>query len=191
MSQRHTCPDYERRLVALLAKARSDCGALTEAQLNWRPTEEAWSVGEVLRHVLGTTNLYLDAAEPKIERAKADGQSASGPFRYGWFSRWFVGMIEPPPKRALSVPKRFLPKDRHADRSIIDRYQTTGERLQAAIRAADGLDLRRIKIASPVSSLLRFELGAVFWLLTAHMDRHHGQIDRLLRSNDFPKETAQ
>lgn len=187
----HSCADYQRRLADVIAVAKRECGSLSEMQINWRPDEGAWSVGEVLQHVLETTSSYLDQAEPKIEQAKAAGLRSPGPFGYGWFTRWFVGMVEPPPKRALPAPKRFQPESRHVGPDIVDRYLASGERLQAAIRAAEGLDLQRIKVASPVSNLLRFELGAVFWLMTAHMDRHHGQIDRLLRSNDFPKETAQ
>ena len=174
------------RVVALRERLRRNCEGLTVAQLNWRPAEDVWSVGECVLHLLATDRGYLDRIETAIERGRAAGKTAQGPFRYGWFGRWFLAQLEPPPKRRFPAPRVFRPARRETGPEAVQELDASLGRLLDAMSAAGGLDLAGIKVVTPVSPLLRFQLGIVLQILPAHTDRHLGQIERTLGSAGFP-----
>jgi hypothetical protein len=175
------------RVVALRERLRRNCEGLTLEQLNWKPALGAWSVAECLLHLLETDRRYLERTETAIERGRAAGKTAQGPFRYGRFGRWFLTQLEPPPKRRLPAPRIFRPARREAGPAVVRELDASLGRLLDVMRAAGGLDLARIRVATPVSPLLRLQLGIVLQALPAHTDRHLGQIERILARPGFPR----
>lgn len=175
------------RVVALRERLRRTCDGLSTAQLNWRSAVGVWSVGECLLHLLETDRRYLDRTEAAIERGRAAGKTSQGPFRYGWLGRWFLAQLEPPPKRRLPAPGMFRPAQRDTGPETVREFDASLARLLDAMRSAGGLDLAGIRVVTPVSPLLRLQLGIVLQALPAHADRHLGQIERVLGSSGFPK----
>jgi hypothetical protein len=47
------------------------------------------------------------------------------------------------------------------------------------LERADGLDLRRVKVATPISRFLKMSLGAMFAQIAAHERRHLEQARRV------------
>jgi hypothetical protein len=84
----------------------------------------------------------------------------------------------------LKAPKTFQPI-KPCD-AIIEQFIQQQEKLASLISEADGLDLRRIKFGSPVSSLLRFSLGDCFAILVMHQERHLKQMNRIKDHTMFP-----
>jgi hypothetical protein len=146
---------------------------LTDEQLLRRPAPGRWSVGECLAHVNRTNRLYLERIEPAVREARARGKLAEGPFRYGRLEEWFVRELSPPVRRRFKAPGVFVPPPAEVDAEAVRRdVLALLERLEAALREADGVDLAAVKVASPVSGLLKFRLGPAFRLLTGHTERH-------------------
>jgi hypothetical protein len=54
------------------------------------------------------------------------------------------------------------------------------------LRQANGLDLARARVRSPVGAWLRFSLGAGFALMAAHERRHIWQARRITEMPAFP-----
>ena len=55
------------------------------------------------------------------------------------------------------------------------------------MESAKGIDLRRNKVTSPVSKLIRINLGDALLILVVHSQRHLQQIARVRAHPDFPK----
>ena len=147
-------------------------GTLTDAQLNWRPAPEKWSIGQCLFH-LATTDQVLGAIDRAIANARARGWVSSGPFRYGWFTRWMIKSMEPPPKRRMRTFPILTPPTTPLSRDeVLRTFDASRERLLERIRAAGGLDLERAIVISPVNRLIRMPLGGYLAFLAAHDRRH-------------------
>jgi hypothetical protein len=56
---------------------------------------------------------------------------------------------------------------------------------QLLIRAAD-VTWARVRLRSPVTSLIRLNLGDAFNITVVHEERHFGQIDRIMAMPGFP-----
>ncbi|MBZ0268769.1 DinB family protein [bacterium] len=166
-----------------LAHVRGQVAAVLAAcrgpALNQRPGERQWSVGECAVHVLRANLAYLDKAEEAIRRERARGRTGRPPFRYGTFPRWFLGQMGPG-ARNLPAPKPFRPERRTAGPEVAEELDASLARLDDALRSAEGLDLARVKLPSPVSPLIRFPLGIALPMLVVHTERHLRQMERCM-----------
>ena len=95
--------------AASLRRAEALVDGLSPAQFTWRSEPGRWSIGECLSHL----NIITAGDNKTIAAAIEDGRArhliGSGPYRYGFLSRWFVKSMEPPAKRKFKAPKYYLP----------------------------------------------------------------------------------
>jgi len=160
-------------------------GTLTEQQFNWRPAPEKWSIGQCLAH-LATSDHALPAIDRAIADARTHGWLAPGPFRYGWFTRWMIGSMEPPPKRRMRTFPIFTPAAAALSRDqVLRTLVASRDRLLERIQAAAGLDLKRAIVVSPVTRLFRLPLGGYFAFLAAHDRRHLWQARQVREESGF------
>src|SRR5437867_1500766 len=86
------------QIDAIKRDGETIASGLSEAQLNWHPAPDSWSILDCLQHL----NVGVTKTLPAFDRSIAEGRSKSklapGPFHYGWFSRMMVASMEPPPK---------------------------------------------------------------------------------------------
>jgi hypothetical protein len=168
-------------------EARRLAGSLTDGQLNWRLAPAKWSIGQCLQHLGRSTDAALDAIDRAIATARDRGWTGAGPFRYGWFTRWMVGSMEPPPRRRMRTFPIFLPgEDALARDRVLADLAAARDRLIERTRAAAGLDIRRAIVASPVSPLFRLPLGGYLAFLAAHDRRHLWQARQVREAPGFP-----
>lgn len=175
---------YQVHVIKLDAKGLAE--GLTREQLNWRPEPGRWSVAQCLDHLNAINRASAELLDRAVAEGRQKGLLKDGPYAYGFLSRWFLQTLEPPVKRRFRAPAKFRPG---ADRSLDDvlpPFLALHERVETLLRQADGLDLARIKVPSPVTSLFRYSLGMAFWLLTAHDRRHLWQARQVLQDRRFP-----
>jgi hypothetical protein len=161
---------------------------LTNEQFNWRPEPGRWSIAECLDHLHSTGSKLLPAMDAAIERARNRGKSASAPFRYGWFDNWFIRGTGPMPAtgKGMKHPKQYAPRADQPVERVLPAFLELQDQLIQRLHAANGLDLARIKISSPILRLLRISLGAWFAATAGHQERHLEQARRVREHPGFP-----
>lgn len=179
--------DYRRQFEDAKREARELLEGLCDAQFNWRPAPGAWSIGECLAHLNVAGQFYLPRIDRSIREARAAGQTAEGPFRYGPLQRLFVRGIEPPARLKFKAPKIFTPMPEHLASVIAPAFENLQNQYIERLHAARGLHLGRVKLASPVTRLLRISLGQVFPFMAAHQRRHLWQARRVREDANFPR----
>ena len=178
--------DYCEQMANVKEDAQELTAALSDDQFNWRPAPGHWSISECLTHLVSVDRRSVEVLAPEIERARQAGVVASGPFRYGFFSRKFVANVEPPVRFRVKAPKEYLPAPDQSKEKVVAEFQSTCDRVIELIRAANGLDLARLKVPVPFSKFVKFSLGQRFALLTAHDRRHLWQAWQVRRHKNFP-----
>ena len=91
----------------------------------------------------------------------------------------------PTSTRKTPSPQIFRPAEPRAN--VVEEYIKVREDLLLLMESAGGIDLRRNKLTSPVSKLIRINLGDAFLILVVHTQRHLHQIARVRAHPDFPK----
>jgi hypothetical protein len=175
------------QLDAIKAEGRAVTAGLTDAQFNWRPGKNRWSIADCLQHLNVGVTTALPAFDRAIAEGRAKGQTAQGPFRYGWFARMVAGSMEPPPRwrmktaAVLRVP--LTATYRAAD--LGPQFTAVRDQLAECVRQSDGLDLSRVRTISTINRLLRLPLGAYFQFILAHDRRHLWQARQVRNAPGF------
>lgn len=165
----------DRDVEALLA-------GITEEELNWRPGPERWSVGECLDHLTVTGTRLLERIEPAIEKGRAAGKRSDGPFRYGPMQCWFIRTLGEDASKKIKTFPIYEPSSATTSKAqVATEFSGFHQRLATAIRTANGLDLKKVKVRSPAMPLLNLSVGAWFAATLAHERRHLAQAKRMLR----------
>ena len=172
------CQQFEQ----VKAEARELTEGLSEAQFNWQPAPGQWSIEECMAHLIIVGQWEFGAMEEAIETARARGITGRGPFRYGAIDRFIVDLTKPPARRKLPAPRRFQPLHGQPVTGVLPTFLHLQRQFQLLAERADGLDLARVRVKTPISRLLRMSLGAMFAQFAAHERRHMDQARRVRES---------
>lgn len=180
------------RFAAACAAAREVAGDLSEEDFHRKPPAGGWSVGQCLEHLVVADAKMVARLEEAIPRARAAGRiatpaAARAPVRLGWLDRLFVAGTAPGrngarPKLKVRVRDPFDPGDpagrgRTREQVLAD-FLALQDRFDAAARAADGLDLARVKVPSVLAAWAKVSLGGWFLAIAGHHERHLDQARR-------------
>jgi hypothetical protein len=177
---------YLRELAAVRADATELLGGLSEVQLNWRSTPKRWSIAQNLTHLVVIGRLYLPQFDSAIQRAREKGWRKAGPFEYGAIGNWVIAELEPPPRHRMRAPRMFKPQPVQPLAHVRDAFLELQGEFEQRVHAANGIDLRRAKVATVFSSLLRLPLGQAFQAMLAHERRHLWQARNVRTAAGFP-----
>jgi hypothetical protein len=177
--------DYYEQIENIQEDAQELTAPLDDTQFNWRPSAKHWSISECLAHLNVVDRLDLPLLAEEIERGRGAGVTGSGPFRYGFIGRWFVGFMDAPPKFKLSAPELYLLPAGHLKDKVVQEFLSIHDRMLELVKKANGLDLVRIKVPSPVGPF-KLSLGQRFALLAAHDRRHLWQGWQVRKNRGFP-----
>ena len=121
--------------------------ALSPAQLNWKPAEDLWSVGQCLQHLYIANEVYLPAiANALNDRPPSPVQEITP----GWFGRWFIrSYIEPSPRSKRARAPRKLAPAQHIDPSVLDLFLRSNDVGRDLVRRAGPYEINRIRFAIP------------------------------------------
>ena len=175
-----------RELEAIRSDARLLFAGLTDSHMTWRPAPALWSVLDCIVHLNVTNGHYVERFERAITRAREKGLLGKPPYRADRLGLWFAGFLEPPVKTRVKAPGKFRPLPGVTpERARAEFFDWQG-RIEDCVRRSDGLDLYRVRVASPVFPILHFSLGQAFRGVTAHERRHLWQARRVLADPACP-----
>ena len=177
-------------LHAEFEAAATDARALFEGvgadAFRWRPAEKGWSMAECLDHLNVVGRKYLKAIDRAIEDGRAKGLLGAGPFRYGLIESFVVRTMDAPPMFRMKAPRSFVPAASADASEALLEFVALQRALQERLARAEGLDLVKVKVPSPVSRRLKFSLGKSFAAMAAHQRRHLWQARQVRALPSFP-----
>lgn len=143
-----------------------------------RPAPESWSVAECVAHLNLTSEQMMPPIREGLDRARALGGSPPARMRRG-FLGWLLWRASGPTGRMrVKTSAPFIPQALKPAEDLLAEYDRWQEAQLAAVRAADGLPLHRVKIGSPFNARVRYNLFAALSILPGHAHRHLGQAER-------------
>ncbi|HEX8709291.1 MAG TPA: DinB family protein [Pyrinomonadaceae bacterium] len=183
--------EYQRQIEAVNREARELVAGLDDAQFNWHPSAGQWSIAECLDHLVVTGRVTAVNIRRTAGEARAKGLLGDGPFRYGRLGNWLVQTIEPPPRFRTRAPKAYAPGPQRPVAEVTRDFFALQDELLDLAPEVNGLDLARVKIASPVTRFLKLSLGQWFALLAAHERRHLWQARQITAQPGFARAGEQ
>ena len=173
-------------LAAISREAREVFGGLSAAQLNWKPSEQQWSVGQCFDHLIVTNSSFFSG----MERVAAGTFKSSlwgrvSPLS-GLFGRFILKALDPEQGRKTRAPRVFEPTQSDVAADVMQKFAVHQEELLAHMRATASADLRGLKVTSPVSPVATYSLLDAYRIVVAHERKHFEQARRVTRMQGFP-----
>jgi hypothetical protein len=155
---------------------------IDEGQFNKRPEAGAWSMAECADHLIVTGKDYTKQIENGLKKAEHKKFKLKGPYKISWIGRSFIKNIEPPVKRKFKNPVRWMPDSKLTFQKVYDEYLALQDRYVDLLKRSIGLDIMKVKLPSPATSLLRFSIYEMFHVNAAHQRRHLWQAKNVKKS---------
>ena len=175
-----------KQFEQLSADADALVAPLTEEQFTWRAGPEIWSIAQCVDHLNATARFYLPYLDEAIADAIRRGLYAEGPFTYRRVGRLLVALTEPPSRMRGQARPILQPRDPRRRQEVMPAFRAYQVQYVDRLRQANGLDLGRATVRTPVARWLWMSLGSGFALMTAHERRHLAQAVKVRSLPGFP-----
>lgn len=153
---------------------------MPEKELNFRISEDSWSVLECLEHLNRYGNFYI----PEITQRISSSKTASKPdFKPGVLGNYFAKSMLPKEKlNTMKTLKAMNPIHSELNKEVVDEFVNQQQQLLDLLEKAGFVDLEKTKTAISISKLITLKLGDTFRFVIYHNERHIVQAQRILKN---------
>lgn len=159
---------------------------LSDAQFNWRPEPHIWSMAQCFVHLNIFGREYYPLITEKVIAAERANLMGVGNYKLSLFGKLFLKLTEPPVKTKVKAPKIFQPWPDSPLAPTREEFQCLQTETITLIARAEKLNWTKIKVNSPATKLLKFNLTEILAIFAAHERRHLWQASQLRHHTNFP-----
>lgn len=163
------------RLERARAELVGRLSGIDEETLNRRPRDDAWSVVQVLHHVMLAEDLSVAYIERRL------GEAGSG--RAGLMERlrsWALTIAMRSPFRFTAPPMAAEVPERDSLRNVAARWEENRDRMREVFARIPAEAIDRAVYRHPVMGMMSIDHAVRF--LEEHLAHHERQIDRTLEA---------
>ncbi len=155
---------------------------LSFEQINHKPSPEKWSCGECFEHLLKTNGLYIPIFNKLINQLVDQKNDNGEEFRNTFTGKFIIKTVDPEQIKRYKSPKAFRLSVSNVRNDVIQKFLDQEKQLFTLIQKFEGKDLNKIKVTSPASVMIRYNLGDCLTILAYHNKRHINQAEKALNS---------
>ncbi len=161
-------------------------GRLSGEQVNWKPREGEWSIGQCFDHLVISNRPYVQIFEEILAGRRRQRIWERMPLLPRLFGRLLINTLRPDSGRRAKARPAFDPSSSHIAPAIIATFLEQQERLRRLMEASRELDLDGITITSPVLRFVTYSLMDACRIIVVHEQNHVVQATQVMESQSFP-----
>jgi hypothetical protein len=166
------------RNASVLRRSAEYAGWANE-RLSWQPPGGGWGVGTVFEHLCTAHAFYLPTISKLLSETPERDVEARPEWKASLAGGLLVRSMEAPMK--MRAPGLFTPAPETRP-DVVRAFIQQHEQVALFLAASCRMPWQRMRLASPVTWLIRMNLGDAFGVLVAHAERHLAQADRAAAS---------
>jgi DinB family protein len=174
----------EAALVA--AETQRMFGRLSGAQVNWKPGEGEWSIGQCFDHLIVSNRPFESIFEAILARRYRRRLWERVPLLPGVFGGLLINALRPDSGRKVKARPAFYPSSSPIAPTIIASFLEQQTRLVRLMETSRSLDLETITITSPVAFFITYSLMDACRIIVAHEQNHFVQATRVMETPGLP-----
>lgn len=152
---------------------------LDAARLAQRPEAGSWSVAEVLEHLCVSDEVYEASFDALLRSARVDAAAPAREWKPTFLGRLMVKTLTNP--RRIPAPKMLRPGP-VPRAAVVEKFLARDTRMLQRMEDAASLDWNALRLKPPTIPLpVRFNVGDLFMNHVVHVERHAGQIERIVQ----------
>ena len=157
---------------------------LSEAQWNWKPAPERWSVAECAEHLTLTENFLRGLITDRVLKTPAEPNKKDAAARKEGDDR--LMKVIPDRSQKAQAPEQIRPTHQWPTQAAMLKEFDARRKATVGFIKTNKEDLRAHMIDSPIMK----EMDAYQWLLliSLHTTRHTAQINEVKADPNFPKK---
>jgi hypothetical protein len=173
-------------LEKITENTRTAFGGFSGEQINWKPSDEGWSVGQCFEHLIKTNELFYD----ELEKIAAGTRQNSfwenwSPFS-GIGGRFLINSLKKDERKFKAPSQKIVPPSA-VDEKIIEKFAAHQAELIEKIRRCEKADLQKTVITSPFVKVMTYRLADGLTVVVEHERRHFRQAERVTKLGNFPQ----
>jgi len=178
--------EVKNALEEIARDAEQAFGVLDATQLNWRPDETRWSVGQCFDHLLTANQLILQCADEALAGAQPRTIWQRLPILPGIFGRLLIQSQAPGGTRKFTAPPAAQPSASGVGADVVTRFVRQQRESAARVQAIDERTAASAIMTSPFVTFITYSVLDGFRLVVAHGHRHVEQARGVTQSPGFP-----
>jgi len=178
--------DALHELGLITKKVQAEFGRLSAAQLNWKPAEDKWSIGQCLDHLIKTNQQYFPLFEAISQGRKKKSFWGSLPGLPGFWGRMMLKGLAASSNKKFKAPAVFKPSSSNIPGSIVSDFVQHQQELTRLIKATATVNHDKTIVTSPVSPVITYSLKDCVNICAIHEERHYLQAKRVIQQKNFP-----
>ncbi|MDR6920226.1 MULTISPECIES: DinB family protein [Chryseobacterium] len=152
----------------------------SENDLNFRTSENSWSVLECLEHLNRYGSFYIPEITRRISASKTSAQPV---FTSGILGNYFANSMLPKEKlNTMKTLKSMNPIHSQLNKNTVDEFIRQQYQLLDLLEKAKNIDLNRTKTSISISKWIKLKLGDTFRFVINHNLRHLVQAENVLKN---------
>jgi hypothetical protein len=166
--------------------AQNTFADLSASQLNWKPAEGSWSVGQCLDHLIRTNSSFDGTFEEIASGSRKNSFWENWSPMTGIGGRFLINFIKNDSKK-VKAPSRSIVPPSDIEPDIVERFVTHTAEIIGKIKAIKNADPRKTVITSPFMRFMTYTLDDGYTIMVEHNKRHLRQAKRVAAADGFPK----
>lgn len=174
----------------LTDKIDKEFGELNFSQLNWKPSENQWSIGQCIDHLIVSNGKYLPILK-EIEKGKhrLTLWEKYNPFT-NYTGKQMINTLGNNLHKKYKAPKLFIPSNSKINLNIITDFKKQQNELFELFQKLETKKYSQIIVTSPVASLITITLHDLIKLIIVHEKRHINQAIIVKNIDSFPSNNS-
>ena len=150
-------------------------GKLTTGELNWKPNETAWSIGQIVDHLIRINESYY----PVFDELKQGRDSTPWIARIGFipsfFGKFILASVEPSRTKKIKTFPVWTPSSGAVASDIVEQFTSHHLGFIRKLEAHEDLFGKGIVVSSPANRYVVYPLDTAIEILIQHEKRHYNQ----------------
>lgn len=160
---------------------------LSELQINWKPSQESWSIAECVDHLVVTNKLYLKEFEKQFGEKRIETDCSKTEVHHNWLSRFIIKSVDPANSKKVSTFAVFMPLHSRQSKDVFDSFSNLQNQFINLLITAENLNLNEYVMSSPAAKIIKENFCDVLEIIKLHDRRHFNQAEKLFIHPNFPK----
>lgn len=183
----HTIEEVTSEIEKIILKAKTDFSHLSYEQLNWKPNNNSWSVGQCLDHLAQSAYVYQPLFKDLINDTQKPNFWRKVPFLPSMFGNLILKAVQPERTKKGKTFPVFEPTQSDIPTDILDRLEERLKEFSGLAERLEGIDLNKTIVTSPVAAFVNYSLLHALNIVTVHNFRHFNQAQEVMDMEEFPK----
>lgn len=142
---------------------------LPDAQLNFKPAADKWSILECFEHLNLYSQYYLTALETAAAKASP---STTQEMKYTWIGKKSIAMMHPSNTKKQKTFKKMVPAKSTLTRDVLATFLNDQQRILRLIAKSEKLNTTKALVPVEFFKLLKMNIAETLEFVIVHEQRH-------------------